>query len=136
MDPQDPSSKSQFDSSKPGSPKPDSSLPDSPLDDPVTAAFAWRRFKRLMVFMTLVTLAVVAVMIVLLYDSTGTISIHFYIATGLGIGFMMLLTSALMGLVFMSSGTGHDEAVDNNLPSFEELRDYKAKPRKPLRWKE
>jgi len=27
----------------------------------------------------------------------------------------MMLTGALMGLVFLSSGTGHDEAVDNGL---------------------
>jgi len=33
----------------------------------------------------------------------------------LGIGFTMLLTSALMGLVFLSSGTGHDDAIDDGL---------------------
>ena len=35
----------------------------------------------------------------------------FYIATGLGVGAAMMLTAALMGLVFLSSGTGHDESV-------------------------
>ena len=40
-----------------------------------------------------------------------SVSIHFYIASALGIGFTMLLGGALMGLVFLSSGTGHDEAV-------------------------
>jgi hypothetical protein len=45
----------------------------------------------------------------------GMVSVHFFIATALGIGLMMLLTSALMGLVFLSSGTGHDEAVEDPL---------------------
>ena len=43
------------------------------------------------------------------------VSVHFYIAVALGIGFTMLLTSALMGLVFLSSGTGHDESVEDPL---------------------
>ena len=33
------------------------------------------------------------------------------VATALGVGGMMLLTAALMGLVFLSSGTGHDQSV-------------------------
>ncbi len=42
-------------------------------------------------------------------------SVHFYIAVALGIGFSMLLTSALMGLVFLSNGTGHDAAIDDRI---------------------
>lgn len=86
-------------------------IPDSPLDDPENAAFAWRRYKRLMRFMGLVTGAVVIVAVALLYRSNGLVSIHFYIATALGIGAAMLLMSALMGLVFLSSGTGHDDSI-------------------------
>lgn len=86
-------------------------IPKSPLDDPQNAAFAWARFRRLMRFMMLVTIGVVAIAIALLYDGESPASIHLYIATALGIGFMMLLTAALMGLVFLSSGTGHDESV-------------------------
>ena len=41
------------------------------------------------------------------------VSPHLFIAAALGIGFSMLLMSALMGLVFLSSGTGHDEAVED-----------------------
>ena len=83
----------------------------SPLDDPETAAFAWARYKRLMRFMMMVTIGVVILALALLYDGESPASVHFYIATALGIGFMMLLTAALMGLVFLSSGTGHDESV-------------------------
>lgn len=87
----------------------------SPLDDPDKAAFAWARFRRLMRLMLAVTVVIVALAIFLLYRSNGMVSVHFYIATALGIGFAMLATSALMGLVFLSSGTGHDESVENPL---------------------
>ena len=82
----------------------------SPLDDPDAARFAWGRFRKLMLWMGLATLAVVAVTLVLLYSDLGFVSIHFYIATGLGVGFAMMLMAALMGLVFLSNGTGHDAA--------------------------
>jgi len=84
----------------------------SPLDNPETAAFAWARFRRLMRFMMGITLGTVIIAIAVIYKEVGAVSPHFFIATALGIGFSMLLMSALMGLVFLSSGTGHDEAVD------------------------
>lgn len=86
-------------------------IPRSPLDDPATAAYAWARFKRLMWLMLGVTVTMVVAAMVLLYRENGLVSVHFYIATALGIGFMMLLMSALMGLVFLSHGTGHDDAI-------------------------
>ena len=49
----------------------------------------------------------------MLYASGALVSIHFVIATVLGVGFAMMLMSALMGLVFLSSGTGHDESVSD-----------------------
>lgn len=87
----------------------------SPLDDPAKADFAWARYFRLMRWMGLFTACVVAACTLYLYVAVGNVPIHFYIATMLGIGLMMMLTAALMGLVFLSSGTGHDEAVDNTL---------------------
>lgn len=86
-------------------------IPLSPLEDPEKAAHAWARYRRLMRFMVGVTVAVVFLALILLYLQNGMVSIHFYIATALGIGFAMLLMSALMGLVFLSNGTGHDESV-------------------------
>ena len=83
----------------------------SPLDDPQIAAHAWARFKRLMRWMFGVTLLVVLVFMGLLWTRDEPVSIHFYIATALGVGFATMLMSALMGLVFLSSGTGHDESV-------------------------
>jgi hypothetical protein len=92
----------------------------SPLDDPENAAYAWARYRRLMRFMFGITVGVVIIAITLLFVREGAVSVHFYIAVALGIGFSMLLMSALMGLVFLSNGTGHDESVDNNLPSNED----------------
>ena len=86
-------------------------IPPSPLEDPNKAAHAWAHYKRLMRFMVAVTAVVVIGALVLLYEQNGMVSIHFYVATGLGIAAAMLLMSALMGLVFLSNGTGHDEAV-------------------------
>ena len=57
----------------------------------------------------------------LLYAYNGMISVHFYIAVALGISFTMLLGGGLMGLAFLSNGTGHDASVDNKLPSRDEL---------------
>lgn len=90
-------------------------IPKSPLDDPVNAAFAWARFRRLMRWMMLVTVGLVFGSLYVLYRSNGAVSVHLYIAAALGIGLTMLLMSALMGLVFLSSGTGHDDAIINPL---------------------
>ena len=83
----------------------------SPLDDPKIAAHAWARFKRLMRWMFGVTMLVVLGFLTMLYLREEPVSIHFYIATALGVGFATMLMAALMGLVFLSSGTGHDESV-------------------------
>ena len=90
--------------------------PRSPLDDPRLAAFAWARFRRLMRLMMVITVMMVIGAIVVIYRNNGPISVHFYIATALGIGFAMLLMSALMGLVFLSHGTGHDDAIVDTTP--------------------
>ncbi len=93
-------------------------IPDSQLDHPEYAAFAWARYRRLMRFMLIVTTLIVGLAFVVLYRENGMASAHLYIAAAIGIGFSMLLMSALMGLVFLSSGTGHDDAVaDPNVPA-------------------
>jgi len=65
--------------------------------------------------MGLVTLLVIALALGVLYASDALVSIHFVIATVLGIGVTMMLMAALMGLVFLSSGTGHDESIADPL---------------------
>lgn len=83
----------------------------SPLDDPASAAFAWRRWKRMMRLMGTMTALTVAALLAYLYVSGEGMSVHFYIAVGLGVGASMMLMGALMGLVFMSNGTGHDDSI-------------------------
>lgn len=85
----------------------------SQLDDPDYAAFAWARYWRLMRWMALVTLICVIGSMTVLYISNGWVSIHLYIATALGISVALLSSAALMGLVFLSSGSGHDDSIDD-----------------------
>lgn len=87
----------------------------SPFGDTESAILAWARYRRLMRFMFGVTIAVVIIALALIYKQSGMVSIHLFIATALGIGFAMLLMSALMGLVFLSSSSGHDETVSKPL---------------------
>lgn len=106
----------------------------SPLDDPENAAFAWARFRRLMRLMLGITLATVIIALVVIYKQVDEVSPHFFIATALGIGFSMLLMSALMGLVFLSSGTGHDASVQNSLDELDP--DAKRKDHRSVGWKD
>lgn len=69
------------------------------------------RFQRLMAWMVLLAIVTVGVVITYLRMTIGPIPIHMLIATILGIGLTVLLGTALMGLVFLSSGSGHDKAV-------------------------
>jgi uncharacterized protein (DUF2062 family) len=93
----------------------------SPLDDPVNAAHAWARYRRIMKLLLVATMLTVALATGLLFAYNGMVSVHFYIAVALGISLTMLLGGALMGLVFLSNGTGHDESVDNRMPDRDEL---------------
>ncbi len=85
----------------------------SPLDEPDYAQFAWRRYWRLMRWMFGFSIAVTILVLGLFYWQNGLVSIHFYIATAGAVIASILLTAALMGLVFLSSGTGHDESIDD-----------------------
>lgn len=85
----------------------------SRLDNPEYAAFAWARYRRLMGWMFLFTLVVTAGLLGYFWYENGLVSIHFYIAIAAGIIGSVMLMSALMGLVFLSSGTGHDEAIED-----------------------
>ncbi len=63
--------------------------------------------------MALFTLVCITVSLSILFYLHGWVSIHMYIATAGGVGFALMLMAALMGLVFLSSGTGHDESIDD-----------------------
>ncbi|MBY8828157.1 hypothetical protein [Hephaestia mangrovi] len=83
------------------------------LDDPAAAAHAWARFRRVLGWMALAIAAIDAAAIVAIDHFYGPLSLLTIIATAIGFGLTMLLAAALMGLVFMSAGTGHDQAVED-----------------------
>ena len=85
------------------------------LDDPQIAALAWGRFRRIMAWMGLAGAACVAVALLFLYLWSGPMPIHMIIATILGVWLTFMLGTGLMALVFLSSGTGHDEQVIDRL---------------------
>lgn len=88
-------------------------IPPSRLDDPDYAHFAWSRYKRLMRWMVLASFTAVTLGLGGLYLIIGSIPIHMAIATAGGVFFAVLLAAALMGLVFLSSGSGHDETIED-----------------------
>lgn len=83
-----------------------------PLDDPTYARFAWARFRRLLWWMAGVAALAAIAAVALLWWLVGPLAIHMAIATALGVGLSVLMAAVLMGLIFLSSGTGHDAAVD------------------------
>ncbi len=86
------------------------------LDDPEYAAFAWRRFRRILGWMALAALGAVALAELWLWWAMGGELDWFTgIATALGFFATIMLTAVLMGLMFLSSGTGHDERVEDPL---------------------
>jgi len=86
----------------------------SPLDDGATSKVAWARYCRLMRGMVIVSLlAVVGALGYLRWSMGDALTIHMIIATAAGVGLSVMLGAALMGLVFLSSGSGHDEAIED-----------------------
>lgn len=87
---------------------------ESPLDRPEYAAYAWARYRRLMKWMGLVSvLSVTGALVFLASGNGGELTLAMVLATVGGVGGSVLLMAALMGLVFLSSGTGHDETIDD-----------------------
>jgi len=87
-------------------------VPPAGLDDPEYRAFAWARYRRMLAWMALASAVVVALCVWLLDRWFGPLSWVTVLAAIGGFGGTLMLTAALMGLVFLSSGTGHDEAVE------------------------
>jgi hypothetical protein len=79
----------------------------------------WRRFRRLMLLMTIVAFATAGLAIWRMQADGVPLRPHFMIAMGGGIILSLLLAGALMGLAFVSNRSGHDDSVGN----VEESRD-------------
>lgn len=82
------------------------------LDDPDYARFAWGRFRNLLAWMTVAGAACAAAVIVAMAHIQGPLHLVTMFAVLGGVGGSVMLAGALMGLVFLSSGSGHDEDVE------------------------
>lgn len=82
------------------------------LDDPDYARFAWARFRLIMAWMVCAAAAASAGIIAVLGWLQGPLHVVTMLAVMGGVGGSIVMAGALMGLVFMSSGTGHDENVE------------------------
>jgi hypothetical protein len=83
----------------------------SPLEDSDYSEFAWGRYKRLMWWMVLASIAATILCMLLLKWLMGEVPLIMGALAAGGIFFSVLLAAALMGLVFLSSGSGHDEII-------------------------
>jgi hypothetical protein len=104
----------------PAMPRHDPVPPRRPAQDPapppvpdhlVRAADAWARYKRMMKWMVLAAVVAVLLALAWLRSDTGEMSIHMVIATIAGVGLSVLVGTGLMGLVFLSNSSGHDDAA-------------------------
>jgi hypothetical protein len=80
--------------------------------DPPQPLIALRtRFARIMRWGGIFAAAVALLAVALVAHGDPELHIHMLIATGLGVGLMVLLGIALMTLAFLSNSSGHDEEV-------------------------
>ena len=82
-----------------------------PKRDYERAASAWTRYKQMMKWMALAAFVAVLLSLIYLKSFGEPVPIHMMIATIAGVGFTVLVGTGLMGLVFLSNNSGHDEAV-------------------------
>lgn len=95
-------------------PRHDPTPPRRRPQDQQRAADAWARYRQTMRWM--VVLAAVCVLLSLIYlKSFGDpVPIHMMIATIAGVGLTVLVGTGLMGLIFLSSRSGHDEEANRS----------------------
>lgn len=94
------------------------------LSDPARAANAWRRYRWLMRWVIAAAALGVAGALLYLKLDGSPLTATIIVATSAGVAFSVLLAGALMGLIFLSSGSGHDEDVARFAPDEEEGADW------------
>lgn len=82
-------------------------IPPKP-DEP---ALAWSRYRKMMKWMALASAIAAALAVAWLKATSEVMPWQMVLATIAGVGLSVLLGTALMGLVFLSDRTGHDEAA-------------------------
>ena len=89
-------------------PVPPRRRPAAPSDE-ARRAIAWARYKQTMKWMALAAVVTVLLALIWLKSFGEPVPLHMTIATILGVGLSVLVGTGLMGLVFLSNRTGHDE---------------------------
>lgn len=80
----------------------------------LTRAKALSNFRRLMRWMVVLAVAMIGLALLTFRIMETPITMAMLIATIAGVGFSMLVGTGLMGLIFMSANSGHDdEAADH-----------------------
>jgi uncharacterized BrkB/YihY/UPF0761 family membrane protein len=72
-----------------------------------------RRFWRIFRLLVLLSVVIAGIAVALVARGDPTMHVNKLIATALGTGFTVLIGTGLMTLVFISSSSGHDEAVSS-----------------------
>jgi hypothetical protein len=85
------------------------------LDNKRHAAHAWQRFRQILWAMAAAATAVSAAVVSYLWWSSGPLPWVFVALTVFGVWATIMMAAALMGLMFLSSGTGHDHKVEDRV---------------------
>lgn len=96
--------------------------PIPPRAEHVRAAAAWARYKRMMKWMALAAFVTVLLSLIYLKSFGDPVPLHMMIATIAGVGLTVLVGTGLMGLVFLSNRSGHDEAADATAAAVSQTR--------------
>ena len=87
-------------------------VPRKARPDHARAADAWTRYWKIMRWMALLAVVTVLLSLIYLKRSGEPVPIQMMIATIAGVGLTMLVGTGLMGLLFVSSRSGHDEEAN------------------------
>ena len=87
-----------------------------PRHDPIppkaeASALAWSRYRKMMKWMALAAAIAAGLAVAYLKATSDAMPWQMVLATIAGVGLSVLLGTALMGLVFLSDRSGHDEAA-------------------------
>jgi len=85
------------------------------LDDPRHARFAWTRFRRILWAMAAFSMAAGLAIAALIWWTNGPVPWIFVVMIVLGVWTTIMMAALLMGLMFLSSGTGHDDQIDDRV---------------------
>lgn len=85
------------------------------LDDDRDARFAWARYRRILHYMNLVSIVVAGTVAAFFWMREPSLPWLFALFVFMGVYGTLILGAALMGLMFLSNGTGHDSQVVDRL---------------------